>query len=249
MRCLAVLAALVSGCTFTPNDLGGGPDGGPGGPTGTAPDGGTATGADTCPADLSLALCLDFEDSTLSPTVRDGSLRGHDATSSNIHPMPRAGEQAAAMSIATSSQIYVGPSYDLSSFVSLTQEAWVRPDTVGNGAWAINHQPQYGLAFDGTTALCQIGDKNASVTFHTAPGTWTHVACIYDTSQIKLFINGSVAACSDAPDNIDSRTFSTYIGSQLTGGIDNVRIYDDHLDPQEICDHAGATNCTASCSG
>ena len=248
MRRLAVLAALISGCTFTPNDLSG-PDAGQGGPTGTTPDAGTPTRTDTCPADLSLALCLDFEDTTLSPTVTDGSLRGHDATSSNIHPMPRLMEQAAAVSVSPSSQIYIEPTWDLSSFTSLTQEAWVRPDVVGSGAWAINHLPQYGLSYDGSTALCQIGDKTATVTFHTAPGTWTHIACIYDTEQIKLFINGSVAACSDKPDNIDSRTFSTYIGSMLTGGIDNVRIYDDHLDPQEICDHAGAMNCTASCSG
>jgi len=253
VRRIAVLAATaLAGCSFTPNDLGDSTAPGHGGPTGTAPDAGGSgapTGVASCPDDYTMALCLDFEDAALSPTVKDGSLRGHDATSTNVHPMPRASEQAAAVAQATGSQIYIGPSIDLSSFGSLTQEAWVRPDSTGTGAWAINHQPQYGLAFDGESALCQIGDKTASVAFHTAPGTWTHVACIYDTEQIKLFINGSVAACSDKPDSIDSRTFSTYIGPQLTGGIDDVRIYQDHLDPQEICDHAGAMNCTASCSG
>jgi hypothetical protein len=247
VRCLAVVATLLAGCSFTPNDLGDSPGGGHGGPTETGPD--AAPRATGCPSDLALALCFDFEDASLMPTVLDGSPRGHDATSANVSVMPRIHEQAASVSVATSSQIYIPPSFDLSSFFSLTQEAWVRPDVTGNGAWAINHQPQYGLAYDGETALCQIGDQTASVAFHTAPGTWTHLACVYDTNQIKLFINGSVAACAQPPSKIDTRTYGTYIGPQLTGGIDNVRIYDDHLDAQEICDHAGATNCTASCSG
>jgi hypothetical protein len=247
VRCIAVLAALFAGCSFTPNDLGNSPDAGHGGPTGTGPD--AAPRATGCPDDLALALCFDFEDTSLAPTLRDGSLRGHDATSSNVLAMPRVHEQAGSMAVASDSQIYIAPSFDLSSFYSLTQEAWVRPDVTGNGAWAINHQPQYGLAYDGETALCQIGDASASVSYHTAPGTWTHIACIYDTNQIKLFINGLAAACSDAPDKIDARTYGTYVGSQLTGGIDNVRIYDDHLDPQEICDHSGATSCNPSCSG
>lgn len=243
MRGLAVVTALVTGCTFTPNEGGSTSRPGHGGPTGTAPDG-PAPVAHACPSDTALALCFDFEDPSLGPTLKDGSSRGHDATTANIHPMPRAGEQAAA--VTSGSQIYVAPSWDLSSFGSLTQEAWVRPDSVSTGAWAINHQPQYGLSFDGDTALCQIGDQAASVAFH-AVGTWTHVACIYDTDKIKLFVNGSVVACSDPPNNIDGRTFSTYIAPQLTGGIDNVRIYDDHLDEAEICDHAGTTGCSTSC--
>ncbi len=234
----------MTGCTFTPNDTGSTSGPGHGGPTGTAPDAG-APRSENCPNDLSLALCFDFEDPALAPTLKDGSLRGHDATTMNIHPMPRAGEQAAA--VASGSQIYIAPSYDLSNFISLTQEAWVRPETTGTGAWAINHQPQYGLSFDGATALCQIGNQTASVAFQTTAGTWSHVACVYDTERIKLYVNGSVVACSDPPENIDSRTFSTYIGPQLTGGIDNVRIYDDHLDDQEICDHAGMTSCKTSC--
>jgi hypothetical protein len=159
--------------------------------------------------------------------------------------MARISEQAAAT--ADSSHIYIPPAIDLSTFFVLTQEAWVRPDVVGTGAWAINHQPQYGLAFDGTTALCQIGDTTASIRYDTPAGTWTHVACTWDGSRIELFVNGSVVACSGPPKKIDTRTWSTYIAPQLSGGIDNVRIYDRNLAEEEICDHAGQTDCSTSC--
>jgi hypothetical protein len=215
VRLIAVLTALVAGCSFTPNEIGSTSDPGHGGPSGTAPDASPAPLAENCPSDVSLALCFDFEDTALAPTLKDGSSRGHDATTANIVAMPRASEQAAA--VASGSQIYVPPAYDLSDFYTLTQEAWVRPDTTGTGAWAINHQPQYGLAFDGESALCQIGNKTAQVAFHTAAGTWSHVACTYDGSRIKLYVDGSVVACSDGPENIDTSTYSTYIGPQLTG--------------------------------
>ena len=249
MHRIAALAAVLAGCTFTTNEAGPTPDGGHGGPTGTGPGSGSDSPVTRgCHvSDPSLALCFDFEEPQLAPSLKDGSLRGHDATTANVHPMARATEQAAAVAVATGSQIYIPPSADLSSFTTLTLEAWVRPDVVGTGAWAINHQPQYGLSYDGQTAICQIGNQTAAIAFRTAAGTWTHVGCIYDGDQIKLFVNGSAVACNDGPGNIDSRSWSTYLGPQLTGGIDNVRIYDDVLDAQEICDHAGATSCQTSC--
>jgi hypothetical protein len=197
--------------------------------------------------DLGLALCLDFEAPTLTPTVSDGSGRGHDAMTINVHAMARAAEQAAA--VTSSSQIVVPASIDLSSFDVLTQEAWVRPDVLGTGAWAINHQPQYGLAFDGTSALCQIGNSVVQVTYQTPASTWTHVACRWIGQQIELYVNGSVVGCAGAPPMVDPTPRVMYIAPELTGGIDDVRIYNGPLADQEICDHAGATNCRTSCPG
>lgn len=236
---LAAFAALLSACTFTPNGAGPAPDAGGGDPT---PDGGALlTG---CHAhDTSLRLCFDFEEPTLSPVARDGSSFGHDAQTMDIEAMPRALEQAAA--VTPTSDIFIPPTPDL-VLDHLTLEAWLRPDVTGGETYAIANQPQYALGFDGQTAYCAVGDAEVTVEHPAPAGTWTHVACTYDGAGLKLYVNGSVAACDKRPKKIDPHARGMHLGMALTGGIDNVRVFADAVDG-EICAHAGSTGCSTSC--
>jgi hypothetical protein len=234
---IAVLAALVSACTFTTNEAAQ-PD--PGDPT--APDAGTLlTGCHV--HDTSLRLCLDFEEPTLSPVARDGSSLGHDAQTSGVQAMPRDVEQAAA--VTALSDLYIPPTPDL-TLDHLTLEAWLRPDITGGETYAIANQPQYALGYDGDTAYCAVGDKDVSQDHRAAAGAWTHVACTYDGDRLKLYVNGSVVACSEGPDHVDARSWGTHLGFDLTGGLDNVRVFADAVDG-EICAHAGSSGCSTSC--
>jgi hypothetical protein len=70
-------------------------------------------------------------------------------------------------------------------------------------------------------------------------GAWTFVAVTYDTSTVKLFLNGTLAASSTR--TLDSASGSMLIGKSKTGQyrnglIDNMRIYDRRLTENEILD-------------
>ena len=237
MHRVAVLAALVSACTFTTNEAAK-PD--PGEPT--APDAGALlTGCHV--HDTSLRLCFDFEEPTLSPVARDGSSLGHDAQTSGVQAMPRDVEQAAAITAA--SDIYIPPAPDL-ALDHLTLEAWLRPDITGGKAYAIANQPQYALGYDGNSAYCAVGDAEVSRDHRAGAGAWTHVACTYDGDVLKLYVNGSVVACHEGPERIDAHSWGTHLGFDLTGGLDNVRVFADAVDG-EICAHAGSSGCSTSC--
>jgi hypothetical protein len=235
---VAALAALLSACTFAPNQAGPSPDADTGAPTSDGP----ALFVGCHVHDPSLRLCFDFEEPTLNPVARDGSSFGHDAQTSGIAAMPRAVEQAVALT-ATSS-IYIPPTPDL-QLTHLTLEAWIRPDITGSQTDAIANPPQYALGYDGSTVSCAVGDAKVSQPYQAA-GAWTHVACTYAGDKIKLYVNGSVIACSDGPRRIDPRTSGTHLGAALVGGLDNVRVFAEAVDG-EICDHAGSTGCSTSC--
>lgn len=240
MHRVAAIAIVLSACTFTTNQAG----------PSTQPDAGEPVVSDSgslltgCHVhDTSLRLCLDFEEPTLSPVARDGSSFGHDAQTIAVATMPRAVEHAAA--IGSQSSMYIPPTSDL-TLDHLTLEAWVRPDPATGASYAIANQPQYALAYDGSTVSCAVGDASVAETYNTSAGAWTHVACTYDGDKIKLFVNGSVVACSDHPKHVDARSWGTHLGFDLIGGLDNVRVFADAVDG-EICAHAGSTACSTRC--
>jgi hypothetical protein len=78
-----------------------------------------------------------------------------------------------------------------------------------------------------------------------APGTWVHLACTWDTATIRHYVNGSKVAeapysgpihVSDAllvlGVNSDYQNLSN--GTAFKGWLDNVRLYNNALSPQEL---------------
>jgi len=77
-------------------------------------------------------------------------------------------------------------------------------------------------------------------------GQWHHVAGVYDSSNIYLYVDGVTSYFEVATGNIKTSTFPVLIGQNAelptrlwTGLIDDVRIYNNALSAAEIADLAG----------
>jgi hypothetical protein len=72
-----------------------------------------------------------------------------------------------------------------------------------------------------------------SKTYSASAKTWTHAAMVYTTSQIKLYINGSLSASASTSFTELSKVSSSGFGS-LPGYLDGIRIYNRALTDAEI---------------
>jgi hypothetical protein len=193
--------------------------------------------------ETSLRLCLDFEEPALAPTLKDGSSFQHDATSVNVLPMTRAGEQAAMFGSASSASIPKTPDFDLPA---LSLEAWMKPDNVYPASWAIYNAQHYGIGISGGNIVCAVGDKVTSTDATPYVGQWVHVACTSNDMNLTLYVNGNAVDCSSGTRLKGTNDLG--IGVGLSGGVDNVRLFAAVLPPTEICAHAGQTACTTACT-
>lgn len=243
MSRIALLAGLLGACSFSAV---------PGGAGVGEPDASGATTGDGASlfvgchiSDPSLRLCLDFEDAQLSPLVKDGSTFGHDATTSNIVPMTRSGEQAAMFGASSNATIPASPDLALST---LSIEAWMKPDNINSTSWALLDSQHYGIGIDGGSIVCAIGDKVASVSAAAYANQWVHVACTNTDMKLTLYVNGDAVACSDGA-KVKPGTSALGIGTTLAGGIDNVRLFAAAISAADVCTHAGRSGCSAACAG
>jgi Concanavalin A-like lectin/glucanases superfamily len=238
---VVILASLVTACGFAPMELDVQPD--------AQPNGGPTIPLSECHSQLAdLRLCLDFEDSTLAPVIRDESIGGHDAASAFITPYPRAGQHSAALDYG--SLIAVPESADLDIPQHLTIEMWLNPDSRAS-AWALYNTAQYGLGIDNGELYCQFGNHVIHANEAFAVDEWTHVACTWDGSTVKAYVDGDVSDCrTDEPDTIANVNLAgTSVGLGYYGAIDDVHVYARTLADAEIWTLAGVTDGTTECPG
>ena len=239
MTRVGVIACLLGACSFSALPAGGGgPDA-----SGAATGDGASLFVGCHISDPSLRLCLDFEDPQLSPLVKDGSSFGHDATTSNIVPMTRSGEQAAMFGASSNATIPATNDFAVSN---LSIEAWMKPDNVNATSWALLDAQHYGIGVEGGNIVCAIGDKVASVDATPYANQWVHVACTNTDMHLTLYVNGDAVDCTDGSKLHGTNALG--IGVGLSGGIDNVRLFAAVLPPAAICTHAGRTACSVGCA-
>lgn len=236
-----MVVCLLGACSFsaTPADPGA-PDAG--GVTGD-PDGG-ALFVGCHINDTRLRLCLDFEDPQLAPLVKDGSSFGHDATTQNLVPMTRAGEQAAMFGSSSNATIAMTPDFALPT---LSMEAWIKPDTVWTASWGLLDSQHYGIGVGGGNIACMAGTKIVNTSAAAYTNQWIHVACTVTDMRLTLYVNGDAVDCTDGS-KLPKGTSDLGIGVGLSGGIDNVRLFAAALTPAEVCTHAGRTGCAPGCT-
>jgi hypothetical protein len=155
--------------------------------------------------------------------------------------------------------VEVGDYADFTGTNPFSVEFWINLDTIhattfkriiakdtGNDGWSIGYDPQsaadpgkvwFARRLSGTAT-----EKRSTVQL--ATGSWAHVACTYDGSVQRMFINGSEqgTGLSSALSLIDHSS-PLRIATQsnavdpIDGKLDEVAIYSRALDPAEVVEH------------
>jgi hypothetical protein len=198
--------------------------------------------AGTCPQRPELALCLRFEGSVtdespnhLPLTVRDVSLVS--------------GRTGSAANVGATSQISVADGTPL-DLTTATVEGWWKPRALGRGMGLFDDNGQYGIFMQPSGLVECIGSGGGSPWPSGGPlvaGTWTSVACTWDSAASTLWIDGLEVAtrARTGPLHTDSTDAVTIgadgpQGNPFDGAIDNVRVWREVRTPAQLCAAAPA---------
>lgn len=268
MRTYLLASALAffasAGCTFASppeggDDLGGAddeptPTTQPGQQPGPPP---AARGACDS-ADASLRLCVDF-----TGAVTDRSASGAPIAATSVGTMDRDGDPAASLSMASTMHVHEAAALDIQGGLAL--DMWIRPTgkpATGARYWMLDNNQQYGASYtDAGTIRCVLASYTVDSAVLPLDGKFHHVACTYDQTKLKVFVDGDVARCQDLTVAIPTTgTDGLAIGANLSGtdasptfydgfigGLDDVRVW--ARADLDVCAAAGRTGCRTSCDG
>jgi hypothetical protein len=260
MRTFCLILCASAGCTFaSPAGGGGGGDLQPGD---DQPDAATqpAPRAICDRSDPSLRLCVDFEGA-----IADRSANGAAIAASGVSPMERDGEPAAALTTSSSMHLREAATLDIQGGLAL--DMWIRPTgkpSSGNTFWMLDNNTQYGASFTSTGAIrCVIsGLSSDSSGLVPSDDQFHHVACTYDGSMLKIYIDGDLQRCAGlggaaiVTTGIDGLAIGANLSGSDTdpdyddrfvGGLDNVRVW--ARSDLDVCAAAKQTGCRTSCAG
>lgn len=200
---------------------------------------------------LELAACFEFEDPSDSGTLLDSSSYANHALVSGAQFVPGVAGNALQGSVQFDSHVPDSPSLDPDSQVTL--ELWLHLDAdVDSGRQGlVDNQGQFGFFVVATNALlCSVGVRSfQSASDLLAPGQWNHIACVYDGSRLRVYLNGNEVGSVPASGPIDTDgTVGSAVaqnspdGDELTGKVDTLRIWGVARTRAELCEGAGL-NC------
>lgn len=191
-----------------------------------------------CGDDTALVLCLTFEGD-----LADGSAYGHDGIGD-----VNWGEGAVGMGavLDSASSLRVRHSGALTPSL-LSMELWVRPDAVPTTGRAglVDKNGQYGLfVYAGGEVRCTSGGLvggRVAVPGALAGAAWTHVACVYDGSAMRLYLDGALAEEVAVSGTVSLGSADLHVGEdspsggdQLVGRIDELRVWHSARTPAQV---------------
>jgi hypothetical protein len=189
-------------------------------------------------------------DETVGSLALDASGNGHDGTLGGGALRTFAGHSAGAIVFDGNDDVVVvpdAPALDLSS--AMTLAAWVRPDEVPfDWSAVLQKDPAvYFLdaagPFGGPVAGVEANGgccSNATGPSQLAVGVWTHLAATYDGAQVRLYVDGALAAVTPASGPILASPGPLWIGNNsfagegFAGRIDDVRVYSVALAANQV---------------
>ena len=153
----------------------------------------------------------------------------------------------------TDDWISVADNVKLDGYATMSLSAWVNADAINNAdaimAKWMGASLAYYLAIDNTAGKFSCYFANATAnspvalsSTSIATGSWYHVACTYDGSNICVYINGvKNTTCASQTGTVRASTSALLIGEYDTVGnrewdgyIDEVRIYNRSLSDTEV---------------
>ncbi len=197
--------------------------------------------------DPDLVLCFDFE-SLSEGVLSDGSMYGHHATASDVELVGSPWGRAIATTASTRIEV---PCFDgCEAENALTLEARVRMDErppVGQRVGIIDNDLEYAITYSRMNGLrCSTG--GGQLVGPSIPvGEWVHVACTYDGSDIRAYVNGvEVASVAESnpvgsgdPSPVAIANTAPSWNEPFIGALDRVRVWRRVRSPDEICEELG----------
>jgi hypothetical protein len=188
-----------------------------------------------CPLDPALALCLTFTGST-----DDRSSYHWPVTSNGVALRNGAAELDGSASLVVGAGAPFGRNL-------ATLEARVNPHALGARSGVVDSNGRWGLfTLSDGGAYC-VGAGTAQADGVIRAGAWSHLACVFDTDQISLYVNGRLSAHAPrGPTAIGAARGVTVgsddpTGANFDGLVDDVRIWTEVRTPAQIC--AGVPGC------
>jgi fibronectin type 3 domain-containing protein len=209
----------------------------------------SATTAGLPPPGTGLVLAYSFNAGS-GTTVIDASSNGNNGTI-NGATWSTQGRYGGALSFnGTSNMVVIPNSASLNLSAGMTLQAWIMPTAVQSG-WRTVMQREVDAYFlnasnDNGPLIPSggghIGDQVQWVSGSTASpvNAWTHLAMTYDGAQMRLYVNGVLAAGQTATGPIQTNSNALRIGGNVPYGeffqglIDEVRVYNRALSQAEI---------------
>lgn len=177
---------------------------------------------------------------TSGTSVLDGSGRGHTGTLGTA-TRTTSGKFGSALAFnGSSARVTIPDASDLRLTSAMTVEAWVNPSS-GSASWAdvvYKGDDNYYLEGSSTSAGAPVGGALIVGAHQESVGTaplpanlWSHLALTYDSSAVRLFLNGNEVSSTAATGTIATSNNPVEIGGDsiygqyFSGLIDEVRIY------------------------
>ncbi|HEY5925532.1 MAG TPA: LamG domain-containing protein [Kofleriaceae bacterium] len=238
-----LLAALVvAGCSFD-HGFEAQPDGG-----GSAIDPSIDAGVgslSTCKRpDPALRLCIELTDGTGA----DSSGLNMIVNENDVGTTTRGNDPAGAVYWQSDLDVAEHMMLDISQKITFETHLYVAQFPPPYTFFTfVRNEGQYHMSLDSQGKLrCWIGGSSTDTTI--SRDAWHHIACVYDGSKLKIYVDGSVAKCSDLTGPIPiGGTTGTRVVDNLTAFFDDVRIYARDLSGADICTHADKTDCNSEC--
>jgi hypothetical protein len=192
-----------------------------------------------------LVGCWEFEGNS-----NDASGDNNNGTNTNVVFV--AGQVGMAAQLAANSHIQLADSVSLQP-PAITIEGWIRPTSLpvgGSRQGIVDNNNSYGFFIVSNPApgLQCVG---AGVAVALTPNVYQHVACVYDATGNRIYLNGvEIAAIGPgAPLGAGDATGAVLGGNSngqldtLVGEIDQFRIWNVGRTAQQICTAAGLAVC------
>jgi hypothetical protein len=122
---------------------------------------------------------------------------------------------------------------------------WVWPEYPQSANLLLNtNQYRIQLSADGRIG-CALGNSQVWSTSYQRVRTWSHVACTFSDSTLRIFIDGGAAGTAPSTGAPASGTSGTQLG-YFAGRLDDIHVYARALTPAQVCTHAGRSACSSA---
>jgi hypothetical protein len=153
--------------------------------------------------------------------------------------------------VTTANSLVTVPDNASLSPATLTVEAFVRPTMLPTGGARMgifDNDGSYGLFILANSVSCSMSVVAAGPAL--VVNQWTHVACTFDGTTTRLYINGVEAAMTAGGSALGAGNTNGSViagnspnGDSLVGTIDQVRVWNVARTAAQICAASGAATC------